>query len=149
MSDLTGNPLIQGLKTSGARITAQRIAICEWLTGNETHPTASDVYAALRADYPTMSLATVYNTLSALQDLHLISEAGKLPDGSTRYDPSADPHVNLICTACNRIYDLHDVDVDQLFTAAKADGFRIVNTIVSVYGICQDCQSEEEAHAER
>ena len=94
MVSVKGNPLIDGLRHAGAKLTAQRLAVCDWLYGNESHPTAADVYQALSEQFPTMSLATVYNTLSLLAELDLIHEVGSADDGSTRYDPKTAPHAH-------------------------------------------------------
>ena len=76
-NNLEDNPLIDGLRASGAKITAQRIAICNWLLNTNTHPTANAVYEAIRDDFPTMSLATVYNTLSLLEGLGLLHQVAR------------------------------------------------------------------------
>ena len=142
------NPLIDGLRRAGAKMTPQRLAICTWLYGNTSHPTAADVYAALQGVFPTMSLATVYNTLSLLADLDLIHEVGTAPDGSTRYDPNTAPHLNLICNRCQRIIDVEDVDLSKLGSIASAYGFEVADVNVSLHGLCAECQRElaEERH---
>ncbi len=141
MRKVSSNPMIDGLRNNGARITAQRIAICEWLEACLTHPTAADVYDALHERYPTMSLATVYNTLSTLAALDLIHEIGQAEDGSIRYDPHIDPHVNLVCSRCQRIIDL-EMDLSLIQQAAIAAGFTPDHTTAVVHGLCADCHAE-------
>lgn len=136
------NPLIQGLRKAGAKLTAQRLAICNWLYGNTSHPTAADVYEALRHDFPTMSLATVYNTISLLADLDLIHEVGPAEDGSTRYDTNTTPHVNLVCRHCNTIIDVLDVDLSALATLGPSYGFEVADVNVVLHGLCAACRAE-------
>lgn len=136
------NRLIEGLRAAGAKMTAQRLAICEYLAGNEQHPTAADVHRALRTAYPTMSLATVYNTLSLLAELDLIHEIASPSDGSTRYDPQVAPHLNLICTNCNRIIDVNDVDLSQIETLSARYGFQIADVNVALHGLCAECRTK-------
>lgn len=121
-------------------MTAQRLAICEYLEDNDEHPTAADVYEALQVEFPTMSLATVYNTLSLLVELDLIHEIGATPDGSTRYDPHTAPHLNLLCTRCQRIVDINDIDLSELNRLSVARGFQVYDVNVTVHGLCPDCQ---------
>lgn len=135
-----GNPLVEGLRQAGAKMTAQRLAICEHLADSDDHPTAADIYEALQPEFPTMSLATVYNTLSLLADLDLIHEVATAPDGSTRYDPHTAPHLNLICTNCHRIVDVDDVDLSQLRQLSSAHGFAVADVNVAVHGLCAACQ---------
>lgn len=136
----TENRLVEGLRRAGARMTAQRLAICEYLDGNTGHPTVSDVYEALRAQFPTMSLATVYNTLRLLVELDLVHEAATAPDGSTRYDPDTEPHLNLICTSCHRIVDVHELDLSQIDRLSSAQGFQVADINIAVHGLCSICQ---------
>jgi Fe2+ or Zn2+ uptake regulation protein len=49
------------------KLTPQRIAILDYLEGNKSHPSAEDIYRAVAKQFRTMSKATVYNTLSALE----------------------------------------------------------------------------------
>ena len=61
--------LVDALRAAGLKLTAQRLAIVECLADDVTHPTAQELYERLRPQFPTMSVATVYNTLSALTDI--------------------------------------------------------------------------------
>lgn len=135
--------MIEGLRREGGRITAQRIAICEWLLHAEVHPTAAEVYEALLPQFPTMSLATVYNTLSTLESLDLLHPLGRSTDGSQRYDVSLSPHVNLLCLRCGSVIDVHDVDLSALEAAAAALGFNVEHSNIVIHGLCQACQTQE------
>jgi Fur family peroxide stress response transcriptional regulator len=52
----------------GFKLTPQRLAILDFLQGNKKHPSAEDIYRSVHKKFPTMSLATVYSTLSALKE---------------------------------------------------------------------------------
>jgi Fur family peroxide stress response transcriptional regulator len=138
------NPLVRGLQRSGAKITAQRLAICEWLYESDLHPTAHDVHDALHEAFPTMSLATVYNTLSLLERLDLIHEVGRAEDGSVRYDPDTRQHINLVCRRCGRIIDLPLVDLAEIEHLTQAHGFQMDDISLVVHGTCAECQKKDE-----
>lgn len=123
-------------------MTAQRLAICNWLYESESHPTANDVYDALREQFPTMSRATVYNTLSKLEALDLIHEVARGEDGSVRYDANTANHVNLLCRRCQRIFDIAEVDLEGIHRLAAAQGFQLDDINLVVHGLCADCQAE-------
>jgi len=55
----TPDALAQRLADSGLRSTPQREVIYDVLLKKRDHPTADEVYARVRADMPTISLATV------------------------------------------------------------------------------------------
>ena len=137
---MQNNPLIQGLRSSGATITAQRIAICQWLYDTHTHPTAADVYAALQEPFPTMSLATVYNTLSLLEELGIIYQVGLSPDGTKRYDVNARRHINFVCQNCGKITDVYDDDLlNSVNRTMQSMELKMQEIIVQ--GICQQCRA--------
>ncbi|MBI5598388.1 MAG: transcriptional repressor, partial [Deltaproteobacteria bacterium] len=53
---------IERYREKGLKLTPQRLAILEYLEGNTSHPTAEDIYRAIKRKHPTVSFATVYNT---------------------------------------------------------------------------------------
>ena len=58
---------INKLRESGLKSTPQRISIMEYMEGNTTHPSAEDVYKAIRVNHPSLSFATVYNIIEKLK----------------------------------------------------------------------------------
>src|SRR3954453_12651190 len=87
----------------GLRVTPQRQAIFRLLQGDLTHPTVEALYDRARADMPTISLKTVYQTvhdLAALGELLMLD----LGTGSLRVDPNVeDDHPHLVCTNCGPV----------------------------------------------
>ena len=78
---------INHLKEHHVRITPQRHAILTYLIETHNHPTADDIYQALVSDFPSMSVATVYNNLRLLMDMNIVTEL-KYGDTSSRFDLS-------------------------------------------------------------
>ena len=134
------SPLLDRLRARGWRITPQRRAVVQALSGEHVHRTADLVHASARALVPEVSLATVYNTLNELVSMGEIS-AINVGDGSTRYDPKVGPdHHHLICDGCGRIYDVEPSGVDALTLAApQRHGMRIDTVEVVFRGRCTDC----------
>jgi len=140
--------LIETLRQAQLRLTPQRLAICRFLAGTDSHPTAQDVYRSLKPDFPSLSLATVYNTLEALVALGAIHVLGNAGDDATHYDANTDPHINLMCIHCHRIVDLPSQTVATLEEeAATQSGFRILGARVIYYGVCPDCQNTSVSEA--
>ncbi len=131
---------IEFLRQKGVVLTIQRLAVLRYLQGNKDHPTAEEIHRALRPHYPTLSLATVYNTLDTLKQAGLISELnlGK----EKRFDPRGDWHHHFYCRVCGRIYD---VSVQcPLAKEGRLDGHR-VETIQAIFtGCCAACVATEE-----
>ncbi len=142
MNTIHTDQLVSMLKQAGMRITPQRVAICDILSTSVSHPTATAIYDQLRDEYPTMSLATVYNTLDALVQLGAINMLGPIGDHTIHYDGDTTPHINLVCVSCKKIFD---VDFPQLNTLAteleNSLGYQILSSCLLCYGVCPDCQS--------
>ena len=83
----------------------QRVAIWEHLQARSDHPTAEEIYEALRVDFPSLSRATVYNTLELLWKLGEIQQLTGI-DKKARYDPDPRPHHHFFCQKCGRLFDL-------------------------------------------
>jgi len=127
-------------KQIGLKLTPQRLAILEYLKDNREHPSAADIYAAVSKKFPTMSFATVYNTLKALKDKEHVLELA-IDGGKKRYDPDTVHHHHLICTECRKIVDIF-VEFDLYVPEAVQNGFEIAGNHVDFYGICPECREK-------
>ena len=103
-SDERAELMLRDLKRAGLKMTPQRMAIVRLFAGDESHPTAQDLFERLKADYPTMSFATVYNTLDALASAGL---SGTLRlGGAARFDPNVSSHHHAVCDRCGAVRDI-------------------------------------------
>jgi Fur family peroxide stress response transcriptional regulator len=119
------------------KLTPQRIAILEYLEGNKNHPSASDIYDSVSKKFPTMSFATVYNTLKALKMHDNIQELTIDPE-KKRFDPNTIRHHHLICISCRKIIDI-DTDFDVELPSVQKHGFEITGNHIDFYGVCPEC----------
>jgi Fur family peroxide stress response transcriptional regulator len=102
----TTEAMLRGaLDAAGCRFTAQRGAVFGFLQRVKTHPSAEEVYRAVRRDLPRISLATVYKALEALVDSRLATKLAH-GDGTARYDCRGEDHYHLRDTATGEIRDL-------------------------------------------
>jgi len=124
----------------GFKLTPQRIAVLEYLENNKEHPSAETVFSNVSKTFPTMSFATVYNTLAALRDrgylLELTIDADK-----RRYDPNTAPHNHLICTACRKIIDIPMEYMLRVPEHLRGD-FEITGNHIEFYGLCPECKQQ-------
>ena len=96
---------IQILSENGVRATPQRIAVVDYVLTTDAHPTADEVFANVKATCPTISRATVYNTLNLLVDKGLLL-AKVLREGVVVFDPRREAHHHFIDDETGRIYDV-------------------------------------------
>jgi len=131
--------IIEALRKKGYKATSQRIAICRFAVRNRDHPTAQRIYGEVKLVHPTVSLATVYNTLHVLNELRLVQEL-PFAEGETRFDSYVQPHANLVCRGCGRISDVDDPVTREMVAriAAKAR-FTLTGQRLDIYGLCERC----------
>ena len=135
------------LKQAGLRPTPQRMAVYHYLASVTSHPTAQKIYEVLSPSYPTLSLATVYNTLEALVGLGIVNALGTAGDDAVHYDGDVSPHVNLACIRCHRVIDLpsqHVVEVER--EVSEHSGYQVLGARVMYYGVCPSCQAATNDH---
>ena len=92
------------------KMTPQRIAIMKYLDGNVTHPSAADIYGSLRGEFPTMSLATVYNTLNQFTEAGLLREVAIEGDRSY-FDTNTSNHFHYYLENEGRLLDIEGDDI--------------------------------------
>lgn len=141
----TGVDLRHALESAGWRFTKQRAAVYDYLRAANCHPTAEEVFDAVRVRIPKISLATVYKSLEALVDCRL---ADKLTasDGPARYDLHSAAHYHLRCLDTGKVCDLptmYDPNlIDKLDPGLLDDlrrqGFKVSGYRLEVLGRFQD-----------
>jgi len=135
--------MVEKLKKNGFRITPQRYAVLKVLAQSENHPSAERIYEQLLTDYPTMSQATVYKTISLLKKTGEVLEL-EFSEMSNRYDGNKPyPHPHMICTKCGTISDPPMLDFEKLKNKMmEKTGFTISSHRLDFYGYCPDCQKK-------
>src|SRR5262245_57552223 len=98
--------LRQALEAAGWRSTPQRLAVYDRLSRAENHPTAEEVYQAVRGPLPNISLATVYKALETLVECGLATRLTGDGSGPARYDARSDHHYHLRCLRSGAVEDL-------------------------------------------
>lgn len=96
------------LRRAGMRTTPQRLATLRALVRSNAagrHPSAEELYETVRREHPSISQATVYNSVNVLKALGQIWAVGASP--IARYEARVrEPHAHLMCAACGAVTDL-------------------------------------------
>ncbi len=143
----TADELTEAFRRQGLRVTPQRQAIFRLLHGDDSHPTVESLYERARAEMPTISLRTVYQTVHDLEAMGEVSLI-HLGTGSVRVDPTVDQaHHHLICTVCHKVRDVI-LDVGQLRLPPRdRRGFAVSGVEVHFRGICDECADAQRSAA--
>lgn len=140
--DARFNQLIAALKEHDFRLTPQRVELVRLIAASDGHPSAGQLYEKIKRQFPTMSHATVYKTLTLLKEINQVYEIDLRDD--SHYDGNRpDPHPHLICVECNKIVD-GDLTLDEeaLRNLELASGYKIIRPQIALYGLCSDCREE-------
>ena len=122
----------------------KRDAILTCLRATDTHPSAEDVHRMLQAEHPDISMATVYRNLSLFKAQGLAISVATV-NGVERFDGNAAPHVHFICSTCDAVIDLDEMDVPDTLreAAARCCGGRVDSCQLSFTGLCRKCLEKE------
>lgn len=106
---------ITTLRQVGIQPTPQRIAVIEYALGSKAHPSADDVLSYARKSCPTVSRATVYNTLNLLVKKGLLGMQ-TIKEGAVVFDANIKKHHHFVD---NETGDIYDIPWDQLEVKGK------------------------------
>ena len=119
----------------------KRNAILEVLRETDSHPSAEMVYEMLQKEHPDISLATVYRNLAWFKAQGMIQSVATVR-GIERFDANTDSHVHFICSDCDAVLDLHQIEVPQELNSSveKSSGCRVQGCQLTFVGRCGSCQ---------
>ena len=142
MKTTDNNRIKTELENQGVRPSIQRLKIMEYLHRHpNTHPTADEIFAILSPEIPTLSRATVYNTLHIFSSHNLVN-CLSLDGIETRYDVRLEPHGHFKCEHCGRISNF-SVNYDTMRIEGLV-GFETRHKNVVFTGICPECQNNHK-----
>ncbi|HZJ83573.1 MAG TPA: transcriptional repressor [Clostridia bacterium] len=113
-----------------------RMKVLEYLKSNREHPTVDQIFRELQKGLPTLSKATIYNTLNLFIDKRIV-RAISIEDNEVRYDIILDNHGHFKCESCGDIYDFH-INIDD-FQSKELKDFLIKDKNVYFKGKCPKC----------
>lgn len=128
--------IIELLKKKNIKPSVQRIEILFYLIKNKSHPSVDEIYSFLNSKIPTLSKATIYNTLKLFCKKNLISEI-LIEEDEVRFDYIEKPHIHFKCRNCEKIYDI--LKKCLIIKSKEIDGHKIEEHHVYLIGICKEC----------
>ena len=127
---------------AGVKLTRQRQVVLRVVSETQEHPTASEVFEQARKLLPTISYATVYNSLRYLKEAGLVLEI-TFGNGASRYDSETGRHDHALCTGCGKLVDFDIAETVELMrSAARRTRFKPESIHLTLMGLCPDCRSD-------
>lgn len=125
------------LRKYNIKPSVQRMAVLDYLMNHHTHPTADTIFNALYPSIPTLSKATVYNTLNLLTEQGVIQMI-TIDERNARFDARETPHLHFRCNECGEIFDF---DLPHFQMEVLKD-FEISDIQLYCRGVCPACQKK-------
>lgn len=131
--------VIQTLKLHNINPSYQRIRIYQYLLEKRNHPSADTIFKTLVGEIPSLSKATVYNTLNLLAEKGLVRNLG-IMENEARFDANTSLHGHFLCFVCGRIQDVDfSGNLENLFGLANC---KVYESDIYFKGICALCWGE-------
>jgi Fe2+ or Zn2+ uptake regulation protein len=132
--------MVKEKQITGEGLTRQRAAVLAVVRDSCDHLTANEIYDQARLRLPSISFATVYNSLRYLKDAGLLSEIN-FGSGSSRYDRETSRHDHALCNRCGKLVDLDlEPPPEMVRTAARRSRFLPESMHFTLRGLCPDCR---------
>ncbi len=126
------------------KFSRQREMILNQVRDFPIHPTADQVYTALKSDNPNLSLGTVYRNLNQLSEMGLLLKI-RIADGSDRFDGRTDSHFHMVCDDCKQVYDVELTELDALNdVVSEKYGHALTVVTLNLNGICCECNKKTQ-----
>ena len=128
------------IDTKGLRNTPQRNAIVEVIFASDEHFNADELWDRIRKTQIRTSRATVYRTISLLEEAGLLHEID-LGDDQKTYDPNfvdSPAHNHLVCVDCGKVLEFEDAHIQVMNDcAARRLGFRTSRQTLKIEACCE------------
>ena len=118
----------------------KRNAILQYLRSVTNHPSAETVFTELKHEIPDLSMGTVYRNLNLFKQQGLAVSVATVK-GVERFDGNTEPHVHFICTECDAVIDLMDMEVPESLKkiAQSCCGGSVTDCQLTFTGLCKSC----------
>lgn len=128
------------LKSHQLKATPQRLAIIQ-LMHTAGHISIEELYQAIREEFTSISLATLYKNVNTMLDVSLIREV-KIAGQKTKYEIEKESHAHIMCKSCGELKDI-PFDPTLLLQKSVDMGHYITEDVsIIISGICPECQKK-------
>ena len=126
------------LKEHQLKVTPQRLGILN-IMYTHGHISVDSLFAEIKKQFSSISLATLYKNISSMLDTSLITEV-KAPENKTHYEITKKPHAHFVCTECSEHQDI-EFNFESIHSKLiNGNQFDIDNSSLILSGKCKNCK---------
>lgn len=138
---------VQQIRTSGHKLTPQRMEILRVLVNAGAPISAQAVQMRVKETYPYISLDTIYRNLTMLTNTGMVNQLNLQNKGTALFEFQGEAHHHhAICLECGKSFCVESCPLPKVIPLPEADkGFRVVSHAFEIYGYCSRCHTKEAA----
>lgn len=126
--------LVERCTEAGLKMTGQRRVILQVLGEAHDHPSVEEVYDRAKKIDSSISIATVYRTLSLLDELDLVMRH-EFQEGYSRYEVNTDHHHHLVDLETGKVVEFQNEELELLkVKIARELGYELIDHRLELYG---------------
>ncbi len=126
--------LAQRCADSGLKMTGQRKTILQVLEDAQDHPSVETVFERAKQKDSSISIATVYRTLSLLDEMDLIVRH-EFKENFSRYETNVEHHHHLIDLETGEVIEFQNDEIEKLKEKIAHElGFELIDHRLELYG---------------
>ena len=130
-------------------MTRQRRVILEEIRKFDGHPTANEVYEAVRKRLPRISMSTIYRDLETLCDYGKI-QVLEVGCSKKHFDADTSDHYHARCVRCGRVTNLPVQPFTYLEKAFRdLCDYEVIGHRLELIGLCPECLKQKEEEQRR
>jgi Fur family ferric uptake transcriptional regulator len=131
------------LRAAGGRVTSTRRATIEVLVagGAHRHLSAEEIADEVRARLPDVAESTIYRTLTALEELGVVTHV-HLGHGPSTFHLAGQAHHHLVCRLCGAVIEVPSYEFTAMSRRLRdVYGFSVSEEHFAISGECPTCRA--------
>ncbi len=134
------------LKKKNLKFTRQREVILKVIYNSSGHHSPEEILNLVKKEFPNenIGIATIYRNLAFFEEEGLVESISFGKDGKKYEIGHRHHHDHLVCIECGKIIEfIDDIIEKRQEEVAKEYNFKMVDHIMKIEGICQECQNKD------
>ena len=134
------------LKKKNLKFTRQREVILKVIYNSSGHHSPEEILTLVKKEFPNenIGIATIYRNLAFFEEEGLVESISFGKNGKKYEIGHRHHHDHLVCIECGKIIEfIDDIIEKRQEEVAKEYNFKMVDHIMKIEGICQECQNKK------